>query len=65
MEISDLFILLLGYLYALYTYYTNILVLSLLSFTKYTFLKTGYFKEAVLKDFYDKDDSKAIYVIHI
>jgi ribosomal protein S18 acetylase RimI-like enzyme len=33
--------------------------------TRMFYEKTGYTKEAVLKDFYDKDDSKAIYVIHI
>lgn len=33
--------------------------------TREFYEKTGYFKEAVLKDFYDIGDSKAIYVIHI
>lgn len=33
--------------------------------TRIFYEKSGYIKEAVLKDFYEKGDSKAIYVIHI
>jgi len=33
--------------------------------TRKFYENNGYFKEAVLKDFYDIGDSKAIYVIHI